>query len=70
MGVSGSKARIRLDDKVAEEFDWALIPVNPLDPKSDMKWGWKSLGRHYEEAALKLADFVKQYGLWSDGACG
>lgn len=47
-GLPGWKARIRHDDQVFEEFEWAKVPVNYGDQNSDMKWGWKSVYRNYQ----------------------
>lgn len=41
-GKEGSKARVRWNDVVFEEYEWhPLVPVNPRDPDTDYLWGWR-----------------------------
>ena len=46
-GLKGWQARVRYKDMVVERYEWAMVPINELDPdNSGWLWGWKLVERN------------------------
>lgn len=48
-GKPGWQARVRYKDTVLDVYEWEKIPLNPLDPDTELAWGWKHLAHFHRE---------------------